>query len=44
MQDISKEIRNLLWLCGVTSPTEYAVHSLGIGASTTAAITGVPEH
>ena len=43
-QDISREIRNLLPLCGVVCPEEYATHSLRIGAATTAAIAGVPEH
>ena len=43
-QDISKEIRNLLLLCGVACATEHATHSLQIGAATTAAIAGVPEH
>ena len=43
-QDISREIRNLLPLCGVVCPEEYATHSLRIGVATTAAIAGVPEH
>ena len=42
--DISREIRNLLPLCGVACPEMYASHSLRIGAATTAAIAGVPEH
>ena len=42
--DISREIRNLLPLCGVACPEMYTSHSLRIGAATTAAIAGVPEH
>ena len=43
-QDISREIRNLLPLCGVVCPEEYATHSLRIGVATAAAIAEVPEH
>ncbi|XP_065179590.1 uncharacterized protein LOC135810051 [Sycon ciliatum] len=41
---VSSELRNLLPLCGVTDPSAYASHSFRIGAATSAAMAGVPEH
>ena len=43
-QDITREIRTVLPLCGVSHPQTYASHSLRIGAATTAAMAGVPEY
>ena len=43
-QLISHYLRLLLPLCGVSSVDLYASHSFRIGAATSAAIAGVPEH
>ena len=42
--DVTREVRTLLPLCGITDPSSYASHSFRIGAATSAAIAGVPEH
>jgi len=41
---VTREIRDLLPLCGVTNVNAYASHSFRIGAATSAAMAGVPEH
>lgn len=41
---VSSELRNILPLCGVSNPGAYASHSFRIGAATSAAMAGVPEH
>ena len=43
-EKVTAELRTLLPACGVTHPLEYASHSFRIGAATSAAIAGVPEH
>ena len=43
-QAITNELRTLLPLCGVAEPSSYASHSFRIGAATSAAIAGVPDH
>ena len=43
-QDVTRELRVILPLCGVSDVQQYASHSFRIGAATSAAIAGVPDH
>ena len=42
--DVTHHLRTLLSACGVPSAMDYSSHSFRIGAATTAAIAGVPDH